>query len=275
MSRFTLFIIVILICIPTDRCSASKSTDHEIVRFELPDELHVDMVWIRPGIFDMGYVTTERYEDIDEHPTNEVTISSGFYISAYEITQGQWFSVMGTQPWDITKVSDGIGSNFPVANITWYESQDFIERLNKHAGDNIYRLPTEAEWEYVAKAGTETVWSFGNEASIGARDRYTWWRGNTVKMGMNFAQAVGTSNPNQWGIYDMAGNVWEWCDDWYGIYPEGPQKDPVGASRTVSKVIRGGSFANTCFCDLRPANRGRLMPAEKSPFVGFRIVNSK
>ena len=112
MLPLTLFIIIILISIPTNRCNASKSTDHEIVSFELPDESHVDMVWIRPGIFDMGFVTTERFEDIDEHPQNKVVISSGFYISAYEITQGQWLSVMGSQPWDVTKISDGIGSNF-------------------------------------------------------------------------------------------------------------------------------------------------------------------
>jgi len=202
----------------------------EEITVELPGGAQMEFVWIRPGTFMMG--TTEEQGQLlrgkglwhssfeNELPTHEVTIDQGFYLGKYEITQGQWETVMETTPWSGKGyvLSD---PDHPAVYISWNDVQAFISQLNKAAGDSLYRLPTEAEWEYACRAGTNTLWSFGDdEDQLGD---YAWYRDNAWDIGEKNAHAVGTKLPNPWGLYDVHGNVWEWCYD-------------------QSRAIRGGYF---------------------------------
>ena len=175
--------------------------------------------WIEPGTFLMGAADL----GFTEH---EVTISRGFYLGKYEITQGQWESVMGSNP------SYFGGSNRPVEQVSWNDVQEFIGRLNEAAGEEVYRLPTEAEWEYACRAGTTTRWSFGDDE--GQLGEYAWYTGNNSPYG---TKEVGTKRPNPWGLYDMHGNVWEWCQDWYGSYTSDSQIDPAGPAAVGESLL--------------------------------------
>ena len=158
----------------------------------------------------------------DESPVHEVEISRGFWLGKYEVTQGQWKAVMDDEPWSgrARVISD---SSHPAVIISWDEVQEFIRRINEEAGEELYRLPTEAEWEYACRAGTQTRWSFGDDTS--QLKNYAWYFNNTEG-----AKAVGSRLPNPWGLYDMHGNVWEWVQDWY---------DEEYYSRSVRKILRG------------------------------------
>ncbi|NKB70029.1 MAG: SUMF1/EgtB/PvdO family nonheme iron enzyme [Candidatus Latescibacteria bacterium] len=210
----------------------------------------MEMVWIEAGVYMMGtslpgalamgsYAERRRY--VDEGPQHEVTISRGFWLGKYELTQGQWEAVMGTRPWvgqdhRVKSVAD-----HPAVYISWDDAQAFAARLNQAAGDSLYRLPTEAEWEYACRAGTSTRWSFGDDESL--LGGYAWYRDN-VKTNVNNLDAnpVGQKKPNPWGLYDMYGNAWEWCLDWYGYYLNRPQVDPTGPPTGTQRVRRGGGF---------------------------------
>ena len=188
----------------------------EFFSFRIPE---IEFVWIEPGTFLMGAADL----GFTEH---EVTISRGFYLGKYEITQGQWESVMGSNP------SYFGGSNRPVEQVSWNDVQEFIGRLNEAAGEEVYRLPTEAEWEYACRAGTTTRWSFGDDE--GQLGEYAWYTGNNSPYG---TKEVGTKRPNPWGLYDMHGNVWEWCQDWYGSYTSDSQIDPAGPAAVGESLL--------------------------------------
>ena len=147
------------------------------------------------------------------------------------MTQGQWQAVMGSNPSQFTG-----DPNRPVENVSWDDVQEFIRRLNAREGGATYRLPTEAEWEYAARAGTTTRWSFGDDAS--QLGRYAWHDGNAGGQ----THPVGQLQPNPWGLYDMHGNVWEWVQDWYGKYASGTAVDPAGPSSGSYHVFRGGGW---------------------------------
>ena len=230
-----------------------------------------DFVEIPAGTFVMGSMNG----DGDEQPPINVTISQPFLLGRTEVTQAQWYAVMGTNP------SRWKGVDLPVERVSWNDVQEFLDRLNKQSDcGNCYRLPTEAEWEYAARAGTTTAYSFGDDA----RDLgdYAWYNENA-----NRTYRVATKRSNPWGLYDMHGNVWEWVQDWYAsdMYEQygngtvqsgnGTVTDPLGAPSGSYRVIRGGSWYS--MTPARPAVGGspRLdSPGGRSTLLGFRLVRT-
>ena len=206
----------------------------------------------------------ERRNDIGEVvPATRaaVTISTPFYLGVYEVTQVQWQTIMGNIP------SKFKGRHNPVEQVSWDDAQEFIRRLNAKEGHNRYRLPTEAEWEHAARAGTSAEYSFGDDES--ALGQYAWYTDNAGQK----THPVGQKLPNPWGLYDMHGNVWEWVQDWYGEYPASSVPDPAGPSSGVYRVDRGGcwlSTENPC----RSASRGYFSADYRLPFIGFRLALS-
>ncbi len=223
-------------------------------------------VFIRAGSFLMGSHLSEAGRDDDER-LHRVTLTRGFYLQTTEVTQGQWRQVMGDNP---SKFS-GCGSDCPVEQVSWNDAQRFIQKLNQIGGRVKYRLPTEAEWEYAARAGTETAFYWGNEVGC---SKANYGSGYILECkGKNPGQTmrVGSFPPNPWGLHDMHGNVWEWCQDWYGADPSGSVTTPERASSGLSRVLRGGGwryFAWAC----RSANRHRSRPGSSFDSLGFRVA---
>ena len=232
--------------------------------FSLPGGASLTMIYIEPGTFQMGSPDSEDGRDSDEEPVHEVEISKGFWLGKYEVTQGQWEAVMETTPWSS---EDYVRENpsHPAVHIFWNDVQEFIEKLNNAAGSDVYRLPTEAEWEYACRAGTTTPWSFGDAES--QLTNYAWY------LAEQYAHAVGTKRSNPWGLYDMYGNVWEWVQDWYGdnYYNSSPRVDPQGPTSGSYRVFRGGSF-NSDAQFLRSANRSRNSPGARDASIGARLL---
>ena len=229
-----------------------------------------EFVWIEPGVFQMGSPNWEEGRWDDEGPVHEVEISQGFYLGQYEVTQGQWEAVMETTPWsgkDYVRES----SSHPAVYISWYDVQEFIGRLNAAAGDSLYRLPSEAEWEYACRAGSRTRWSFGDDESV--LGDYAWYRANAWDVGKEYAQAVGQKLPNAWGLYDMHGNVWEWVQDRYDsdYYNDSPRVDPQGPSRGSARVHRGGAFSSYAPY-VWSASRSYGSPDNRYRNVGVRLL---
>jgi formylglycine-generating enzyme required for sulfatase activity len=205
-------------------------------------------------------------------PTVSVTIGKDYYLGVTEVTQGQYEKVMGTNPSYFQKrvIRKSDSSMYPVEQVSWEDAVEFCKKLSdlpeeKKAG-RVYRLPTEAEWEYACRAGSKAAYSFGaNSKTLGD---YAWFGENSG--GQNL---VGEKKANAWGLYDMHGNVWEWCSDWYGVYPKGSVSDPSGPSEGSVRVNRGGSWFNVAaFC--RSAYRYRNAPSYRSLNVGFRVALS-
>jgi formylglycine-generating enzyme required for sulfatase activity len=237
---------------------------------EFTNSVGMEFVIIPPGTFIMGSPYLEEGHGEDETP-HEVTLSRWFYMQTTVVTQGQWCEVMDTKPWTGQEwVRDH--ADHPAVAISWYDCQEFIGKLNGLEATEKYRLPTEAEWEYACRAGSSTRFSCGESVHV-LRD-HAWFLGTAAKgVGRRYARRVGMKKPNGWGLYDMHGNVWEWCEDRYADYPSGPMTDPTGSSRGSSRVIRGGSwnyFARYC----RSAYRRSNPPGFRSLYVGFRLAKS-
>jgi formylglycine-generating enzyme required for sulfatase activity len=239
---------------------------------QLPNGATMEFVWIEPGKFTMGAVGWMFEEDGWEGPRHEVAISKGFYLGKFEISQAQWQAVMGTAPWT-GKEHVVAEPDHPAVYISWNDMQEFIRRMNLAVGEDLYRLPTEAEWEYACRAGTTTRWSFGDDESL-AED-YAWYDKNTVGVGLKHAQPIGTKSSNPWGLYDMHGNVWEWVADWHsGPYPNAGQVDPSGGAAGERRVMRGGGFLNHAG-NMRSAKRFGYEPSLRYPGIGARLVRTK
>ena len=221
---------------------------------------NIEMVFVKGGTFTMG-ATAEQGSDAssNEKPTHSVKLSD-FYIGKYEVTQAQWKAVMGTNP------SNWKGDNLPVENVSWNDVQEFITKLNAQTGKK-YRLPTEAEWEYAARGGNQSKgYKYSGSNSI---SNIAWYDANSNKM----THIVGQKSPNELGIYDMSGNVWEWCQDWLGNYNSSFQTNPTGPSSGSYRILRGGSWsyvARTC----RVSIRGYSKPADRYNRHGFRLALS-
>jgi len=198
-----------------------------------------------------------------------VTLTRSFHLGRTEVTQGQWKAVMGTTPWK-GKEFVKEGDDYAATYVSWEDAVEFCRKLSAKEGVE-YRLPTEAEWEYACRAGTTTAWSFGDdESQLG---EYAWYETNAVYVGEIYAHIVGQKKPNPWGLYDMHGNVDEWCQDWVGEYPSGDVTDPMGPPQGEGRVLRGGSF-NFYATSLRSANRPNYHPAYRSFLNGFRAART-
>ncbi|QUW01058.1 formylglycine-generating enzyme family protein [Chloracidobacterium sp. MS 40/45] len=214
----------------------------------------IELVLIPAGEFTMG----EAGGEPDEQPAHRVTISQPFYLGKYEVTQAQWKQIMGNNP------SKFVGDDLPVDSVSWKDVQTFLQRLNDADDPFFYRLPTEAEWEYACRAG-------GSGKYAGNPDATAWYFDNAGGR----THPVGRKEPNAFGLYDMHGNVREWCQDWYDdlYYKKTPGEDPTGPTNGTWRAIRGGSyFANAAAC--RSAVRYKLDPELKLDSVGFRVAAS-
>ncbi len=224
---------------------------------ELPDGVPLEMEYIPAGTFMMGSPESqeERSDDEKLHP---VTISKPFYLGKYPVTQAQMRAVMGVNP------SQSKGDNLPVEQVSWDDCQEFLKKLNQNAKNVTFRLPTEAEWEYACRAGSTSAYGYGNNPdSLGD---YAWYEDNSG----NTTHQVGQKKPNAWGLYDMHGNVWEWCNDWYGDYATGAISDPTGPQKGSRRVYRGGGWSGPAgFC--RSADRGGVIPGNRYSNLGFRV----
>lgn len=234
-----------------------------------PDSNSIGMEFVRieAGTFQMGPAASDA--DFDEKHVRWIHISQPFDLSKYEVTQAQWKSVMGGGKTPIVFQGDDL----PVESVTWNDVQEFIRKLNEKEGADIYRLPTEAEWEYAARAGTRSSYHFGDD--VDQLDQYTWYKKNSDGK----TQAVGGKRPNQWGLHDMHGNVWEWVQDWYGTHAtptagtsaETAISDPIGPQSGEDRVIRGGSWYYEAR-DCRSASRLSMSPGMISHMIGFRLL---
>ena len=212
----------------------------------------------------MGSEVNERDRDKDEGPQNRVHLSKGFYLGTYEVTQAQWYSMMGNRPSAFQQGDQA--ETHPVESVSWYDCEKFLSKLSQ-LGMGHFRFPTEAEWEYACRAGTSSRFYWGDIKENWEAYRHAW----TNSRSFATTHPVGSKPPNPWGLYDMSGNVWEWCADWYGPYTNLERKDPTGPAQGKSKVFRGGSFFDFPK-SLRSANRHRHRPEERYTAVGLRVV---
>jgi formylglycine-generating enzyme required for sulfatase activity len=235
------------------------------------NSIGMEFVLIPAGSFVMGADRSVEREAFDvETPPHRVTISKPFYLGKYEVTQAQWEEIMGNNP------SKFEGRSNPVEQVSWDDVQMFIQRLNRQEGHNRYRLPTEAEWEYAARAGSASAYSFGDNAKN--LDRYAWYARNSGvwwKLGDLVTHPVGQKAPNPWGLYDMHGNVGEWVQDWYAhrYYSHSPGTDPRGPSSGSYRVQRGGAYYSYEY-NCRSASRADAAPGNSDEGVGFRLALS-
>ena len=239
----------------TVRAQEVKPGKTEVI--DLGNDVKLEMVLIPAGKFKMGSPASEK-ERSDNEKQHEVTLTKLFYIGKHEVTQEQWESVMGKNP-STTK-----GAKLPVTNVSWEDCQEFIKKLNKKT-DGGYRLPTESEWEYACRAGTTTAYSFG--------DKITPKDANYVGSEIGKPVAIGSYKPNSFGLYDIHGNVWEWCEDWYGDYPAGAVTDPKGPAKGEYRVLRGGSLLSYV-SDARSSNRSNYAPTARYGTLGFRLART-
>jgi len=235
----------------------------------ITNKIGMTFVYIPPGSFMMGSPKDEpgRYDRENQH---EVVLTKGYYMQTTEVTQGQWKSVMGENP---SKFKD-CGDNCPVEWVSWKDVQVFIEKMNKKADKYLYRLPTEAEWEYAARAGTKGPFAFGDCLSTEDANYNGYPLSNCPKGEYRRKTIpVATLKANKWGLYDMHGNVYEWCSDWYGDYPTNRVVDPQGAQSGTYRLKRGGSWLSSArYC--RSAFRDRDEPGGRGNFVGVRLAVS-
>ena len=268
---------------------------------EFANSVGMKFVYIQPGTFMMGSPSNEPKRDSDERQ-HRVTLTKGFYMGATEVTVGQWRSFTqdtgykteaetgggayiwtGKKIWERKKGYYWNNPGFsqtqkhPVTCVSWNDAQKFIKWLNQQEGGNKYHLPTEAEWEYACRAGTTTPFSTGSCISTDQAN----YDGNYPMPGCSKGRYrektidVASFSPNAWGLYDMHGNVWEWCQDRYGDYPSGHVTDPDGASSGSDRVLRGGSWHFNAWI-IRSANRNRPDPDSRLRFNnhGFRVVRA-
>jgi formylglycine-generating enzyme required for sulfatase activity len=236
-----------------------------------PNPDYLKWVWIPPGQFVMGSPTNELARYADEGPQTTVALTRGFWMGRFLVTQKEYTQLMGTNP------SWFHGSlDLPVDTITWEEASAYCAKLTavdlaagKIPPSYAYRLPTEAEWEYAARAGTSRRYSFGDDLTETAINEYAWFVANSG----GTTHVSGERKPNQWGLFDMYGNVWQWCSDQYGAYPGGFVVDPKGTTTSDHHVFRGGSWVRVA-ADCRAARRNQREPNTTNHDQGFRLVLS-
>ena len=243
------------------RTNSSGATSSAANAKLILNNLTANMVYVSGGTFTMG-ATSEQGSDAynDEKPVHSVTLSS-FYICKYEVTQALWNAVMGSNP------SNWKGDDLPVETVSRDDCQTFIRKLNALTGKN-FRLPTEAEWEFAARGGNNSrEYKYAGSNNI---KTVAWYLGNSGDK----THVVGTKSPNELGLYDMTGNVWEWCQDWYGSYSSASQTNPTGASSGSNRVLRGGCCGRSAwYC--RSSLRIIGTPDGRNDGFGLRLVLSQ
>ena len=245
--------------------SAGKNKEPAQKKKEFINSIGMKFVWLASGKF-----TRYKPPAGEDAPAKEeedkwqqqVTLTKGFYLGSHEVTQEQWQTVMGINP------SQNKGKNLPVESVSWDDCQEFINKLKKR-DNRSYRLPTEAEWEYACLAGSTTAYCNGDDED--ALRKVGWCSFDGVWGSAKKPKAVGSLQPNAWGLYDMHGNVYEWCHDWHGDYPKGDVTDPKGAKDSLNRVFRGGSwFYEPWRC--QSSYRGKHNPWSSSNFLGVRLA---
>ena len=219
------------------------------------------MVKVEAGSFDMGATPEMENPWEDEKPVHRVTLTNNYYVGKYEITQALWQAVMGSNP------SHFKGDALPVEQVSWKDCQKFITKLNRLTGKN-FRLPTEAEWEYAARGGNKSRgYRYSGSNTI---DDVAWYENDALSQ----THPVGTKQPNELEIYDMTGNVMEWCQDWYGSYSSSPQVNPTGAASGSYRVVRGGGWSDSAR-GCRTSDRNLTSPGGRFSNLGLRLVLSE
>ena len=237
----------------------------------LPKEIRhkatgIHLVLIAPGSFQMGSNNAHAYEK----PAHKVTITKPFYLGKYEVTQAEWPKAMNSKPWENQKYAGRV-TTASVNYVSWNQCQEFLVKLNQSSGLKSgmrFALPTEAQWEYACRAETTTKYYFGDDAS--KLGDYAWWLENTTGVNKRYVHPVGKKKPNAFGLYDMHGNVWEWCQDWYGDYQSTSAIDPSGPTGGKRRVMRGGSWYDSPF-GCRSAGRLGFFPVMRTGDIGFRV----
>ena len=244
--------------------AVGSSTSGSVITIPVKDGISIEMVKVEAGSFDMGATPEMRslqYPYDDEKPDHRVTLTKNYYIGKYEVTQALWQVVMGNNP------SRFKGDDLPVERVSWKRCQDFISKLNSLTGKR-FRLPTEAEWEYAARGGNKSRgYRYSGSNTL---DDVAWYGDNSGSK----THAVGTKQPNELGIYDMSGNVSEWCQDWRGSYSSSPQTNPTGAVSGSYRVDRGGSWLYSAWFS-RSSSRGGRTPGGRDGDLGLRLVLSE
>jgi formylglycine-generating enzyme required for sulfatase activity len=232
-----------------------------------------NLVFIPPGTFRMGSPTNEEDSSIlgQEYPQKSVTISRGFWMGKYEVTQGEYLAVMGSNPSHFPG-----DTNRPVEMVSWFNATNYCGKITQRdrasgtiATNSVYRLPTEAEWEYACRGWTSTRFSYGDDLAYTNLANYAWYADDSGAT----THPVGEKLPNPWGLYDTSGNVWEWCLDWYAPYPGGIALDPQGPTTGVNRVFRGGSWFGPGYGS-RSAQRLSNLSTTTFDNLGFRVVLS-
>ncbi|HPO16483.1 MAG TPA: formylglycine-generating enzyme family protein [Candidatus Hydrogenedentes bacterium] len=291
---------------PKDAAGGGTAQAGKDCTVDLGDGVTLDMVWIEPGTFTMGSPSSDpgRYDDEVKH---NVTLTQGFWLGKYEVTNAQFgvfadstgyqtdaeregtgFAVDSSGNWETQRGVSwrnpgwAIEGNQPVVLVSWNDAQTFIEWLNEKAGSG-FHLPTEAEWEYACRGGSSSAYPWGDDPDQGVgccnaldqtlRRTYSLWKGFNWDDGYLFVASVGSFKPNRFGLYDMVGNVYEWCQDWYGDYPAHAVIDPMGPDSDSSRVVRGGAwFSGPWQC--RSASRHSENPSYRHVDKGFRAGRS-
>ena len=241
--------------------SSGSSLSGNALTIPVKNGINIEMVKVEAGSFDMGATSEMENPNEDEKPVHRVTLTNNYYVGKYEVTQALWQAVMGSNP------SSFKGYDLPVETVSWDDCQDFISKLNAMTGKR-FRLPTEAEWEYAARGGKKSRgYQYSGSNTL---DDVAWYYGNSG----NKTHVVGTKHPNELGIYDMTGNVIEWCQDWYGSYSSSPQTNPIGAVSGSFRVYRGGGWYYSAGC-CRSSSRDYRSPGGRGNYLGLRLILSE
>lgn len=253
---------IMLVNTPTGRPAILpvKLTPAATIGGKTGSPVEFNLLLVKGGMFEMGATSEQEGADADEKPVHWVRLSKDFYMGETEVTQALWEFVMGSNNPSTFK-----DPNHPVEMINWNECQEFIRKLNDLTKAK-FRLPTEAEWEYVARGGNKTLRTqYSGSANL---DEVAWYYGNS----QNSTHPVKTKKPNELGFYDMSGNVWEFCADYKNDYPEGEVTDPVGSKQDKNRVRRGGAWDNKNPGELRVAFRRRVETQTREKGLGLRLV---
>jgi formylglycine-generating enzyme required for sulfatase activity len=233
---------------------------------DFTNSIGMKFVWIAPGNFVMGS-PKEELKRQDNETQHKVTLTKGFYMGIYLVTQEQWKEIMGNNPSEFKGEN-----NLPVEAVSWDDCQEFIKKL-REKNKKLYRLPFEAEWEYACRAGTKTPFHFGETISTDQANYNGDFTYGNGKKGVNRKKTtpVGSFPANAWGLHDMHGNVWEWCQDFHGDYPQKDVVDPIGSEKGQFRVLRGGSW-NVFPLNCRSACRDWSGPGYRDFYCGFRVA---